>query len=307
MSERIAGDLRGIAAGLATALGVPVASAPSRRIAGGSINACFEWPSDAGPMFVKVAPSSGRAGGRGETGGFDAEVDGLEALRSARALRVPRVLGLGATPTHAFLAMEYLEFVPSSAAAEAALGAGLARQHRVSAGAFGWRRDNQIGRTPQVNTPNTDWVAFLRECRLGPQLALAARNGHGGLLQRRGARLSECLAQFFTSYTPIPALVHGDLWGGNWGAIGGTDPVIYDPAVHFADRESDIAMTRLFGGFGAAFYAAYAADWPLDAGASVRGDLYALYHVLNHLNLFGGGYAQQALALADRLLAELGA
>jgi fructosamine-3-kinase len=299
-------DFRVISAGLAATLGIRVAAEPSGAVGGGSVNACFRWQSDTGPLFVKLAASIADAG-LNAAQGFEAETDGLEALRACGALRVPRVLGRGATATHAFLALEYVEFVPASAAAEIAMGLGLARQHRHSAASFGWHLDNRIGRTPQRNTPSADWVAFLRECRLGPQLALAARNGHGGRLERRGTRLLECLEQFFASYTPFPALVHGDLWGGNWGATAEGEPVIYDPAVHFADRESDIAMTRLFGGFGAAFYAAYAGEWPLDAGAPVRGELYSLYHVLNHLNLFGGGYAGQAQRLIDTLLAELGA
>jgi fructosamine-3-kinase len=101
----------------------------------------------------------------------------------------------------------------------------------------------------------------------------------------------------------VPSLLHGDLWGGNWSADASGRPVIFDPAVYFGDREADLAMTRLFGGFGAAFYAAYAGAWPLEPGAAERTTLYNLYHVLNHLNLFGGGYLSQAQAMIDRLLA----
>src|SRR6185436_513565 len=110
-----------------------------------------------------------------------------------------------------------------------------------------------------------------------------------------GRRVCDRLDTFFRGYQPVPALLHGDLWGGNWAADPHGEPVVFDPAVYFGDREADLAMTRLFGGFSAAFYAAYEAAWPLDAGAGVRATLYNLYHVLNHFNLFGGGYEKQAL------------
>ena len=182
------------------------------------------------------------------------------------------------------------------------LGRRLARLHRVTGSRFGWDRDNTIGATPQVNTPGSDWIAFWREHRLGFQLGLAARNGHGGRLQQRGGQLMEKLPEFFRDCTPAPSLLHGDLWGGNAGFDASGDPVIYDPAVYYGDRETDIAMTELFGGFSADFYSGYNAEFPLDAGYAHRKDLYNLYHVLNHLNLFGGGYGAQAERMIDRLL-----
>ncbi len=124
--------------------------------------------------------------------------------------------------------------------------------------------------------------------------------------QDRGARLLESLDAFFTSYRPVPSLLHGDLWGGNWGTDTAGRPVVFDPAVYFGDRETDIAMTRLFGGFGNRFYTAYHSNWPLDQAAGTRRTLYNLYHVLNHLNLFGGSYLAQAEDMTARLLAELG-
>jgi fructosamine-3-kinase len=110
----------------------------------------------------------------------------------------------------------------------------------------------------------------------------------------------------FSSYRPVPSLLHGDLWGGNWGADRAQRPILFDPAVYYGDRETDLAMTRLFGGFGPAFYTAYQAAWPLDQAAGTRRTLYNLYHVLNHAHLFGGGYAVQALAMMRKLLAEIG-
>jgi len=148
-------------------------------------------------------------------------------------------------------------------------------------------------------------VAFFRERRLRYQLDLAARNGYSGQLQPLADELLERLDGLFTDYQPRPSLLHGDLWGGNWAAAEGGEPVIFDPAVYYGDREADLAMTRLFGGFGPDFYAAYQGAWALDAGAGVRCDLYNLYHVLNHANLFGDGYIPQARAIIRGLLAEL--
>ena len=137
-------------------------------------------------------------------------------------------------------------------------------------------------------------------------MQLAAAQGYGGSLQKQGEKLSEKLAGLFHGYQPQASLLHGDLWGGNAAADQHANPVIYDPACYYGDREADIAMTELFGGFGAEFYAAYQAEWPLDAGYKVRKTLYNLYHILNHLNLFGRGYLGQADAMLARLLAELG-
>jgi fructosamine-3-kinase len=180
------------------------------------------------------------------------------------------------------------------------------RQHRALQPAFGWYRDNTIGSTPQSNAWQDDWVTFLRERRLGYQLELAAENGFRGRLQQRGEVLLDALGEFFTTYRPVPSLLHGDLWAGNRTADEHGRPVIFDPAVYYGDREADVAMTRLFGGFGAGFYRAYEANWALDDGAGARTDLYNLYHVLNHLNLFGEGYLARALAMLDRLLAQAG-
>lgn len=237
---------------------------------------------------------------------LDAEADGLARLSATGALRVPRVLGAGADHAEAWLELEWLEMRTADAASDARLGESLARLHGSSGGAFGLERDNAIGATPQPNGPSADWIAFFGERRLAFQLGLAAQNGHLGAVLDRGRRLLEILPAFFTGYRPQPSLLHGDLWGGNRGTLADGTPVVFDPAVYYGDREADIAMTRLFAGFGPRFYAAYQAAWPLDAGAAERSDLYNLYHVLNHLNLFGGGYRARAEAMIDRLLATAG-
>lgn len=236
---------------------------------------------------------------------FAAEAQGLQELGRCRELRVPQPLCWGSAGGSAYLVMEYLEL--GGRGDGAALGAGLAALHRITRPEFGWVRDNTIGSTPQVNTPARDWIEFWREQRLRFQLELAARHGFGGRLQARGERLLATFPGLFAGYTPPASLLHGDLWGGNQAYTRTGEPAIFDPAVYYGDREADLAMTELFGGFGGDFYAAYRDHYPLDAGYAVRRKLYNLYHILNHLNLFGGGYLSQAQAMTDSLLGELSA
>ena len=252
------------------------------------------------PVFRKSLPFA-------ERWRLDAEVDGLARLARAEAIRVPRVLGQGASGGEAWLELEWLDLHAADASCDARLGAALARLHRVTGTTYGLERDNAIGAAPQPNAPCDDWARFWRGQRLGFQLERAADNGHGGRLLERGHRLLERIPAFFAGYRPQPSLLHGDLWAGNRGMLADGTPVIFDPAVYHGDREADLAMTRLFGGFGTRFYDAYAAEWPLDAGAATRVDLYNLYHALNHLILFGGGYRAMAEAMIDRLLAAAGA
>lgn len=287
------------AAALAAALGCDVAPRPQAAVHGGCINTCWRWETARGPVFVKAAA-------RDRAPMLEAERDGLLELRAAEAVRVPQPLALAESPDGALLALEWVDFGPGDAAADARCGEQLAWLHRAQADRYGLGRDNTLGSTVQRNGWRGDWVAFLREQRLGFQLDLALENGHGGRMQDRGRRLLEVVGVFFTTYRPVPSLLHGDLWGGNRGTDTAGQPVLYDPAVYYGDREADIAMTRLFGGFGPRFYAAYVATWPLDQAAGTRRDLYNLYHVLNHLNLFGGGYHAQAEGMIDRLLAAAG-
>ena len=183
--------------------------------------------------------------------------------------------------------MEHLDLSGDRQSASAQMGRQLALTHRVSTEEFGWHRDNTIGLTPQINAWHSDWISFFAHYRLGFQLKLARDNGYSDLMDP-GMRLADHMSGLFDGYSPLPALLHGDLWGGNWGASRSNEPVMFDPAVYYGDRETDLAMTRLFGGFPEDFYSAYQEVWPLDPGFRVREGLYKLYHVLNHLNLFGG-------------------
>jgi fructosamine-3-kinase len=283
-----------LASAVAAACGITIDAASLRPVGGGSINSAARLESDAGPVFLKTNDADGYEM-------FAAEAEGLAELAAADAVRVPRVYGLGVDAGRAWLLLEYLDLVPADDSCRRRLGAALAALHGHTAERHGWHRDNTIGATPQPNGRDDDWLRFLADKRIGFQLELAGRNGYGHALAADGEALLARLPVFFSGYTPVPSLLHGDLWGGNFAAVDG-EPVIYDPAVYYGDRETDIAMTELFGGFGPGFLAAYDEAWPLDHGYAVRRDLYQLYHVLNHLNLFGGGYLSQARSLLRRLL-----
>jgi len=177
--------------------------------------------------------------------------------------------------------------------------------HKTTSPQFGWSRNNTIGSTPQVNNYESSWIDFWQQHRLGFQLELARQKGASDALYTKGKELSAELEQLFIGYQPEASLLHGDLWSGNYAYLKNAEPVIYDPAVYYGDRETDIAMTELFGGFSTEFYSAYNEVWPLDKGYQQRKKLYNLYHILNHYNLFGGGYVLQAENMVDQLLASL--
>ena len=285
-----------IGAAISAATGVPFAAATLTPVGGGDINEAFAVSDGTRRYFVKANRATRLAM-------LEAEADALHALSATRSVRVPQPLCSGTAARQAFLVLEYLDLRGRGDAAR--LGTQLAQLHRVPQSRFGWAHDNWIGSTPQPNGWQHDWIAFWRERRLGFQLQLAAQNGYGGALQRDGEALLAGLEAFFDGYVPAPSLLHGDLWGGNHGFLADGAPVVFDPATYVGDRECDLAMSELFGGFAPDFYAAYRAAWPLDAGYAVRKTLYNLYHVLNHANLFGGGYAAQAARMTAQLLAEI--
>ncbi|OHC90093.1 MAG: hypothetical protein A3J87_03845 [Sideroxydans sp. RIFOXYB12_FULL_59_6] len=285
-----------VASAIADATQRPFLLQRATPVSGGDINqTCRLEGSDGSLYFLKLNAAQ-------QHGMFVAEAAGLQAIAATGAIRVPHVIAHGASKGASFLVLEHLPLGGRGDARR--LGEQLAALHRNTADQFGFAQGNFIGSTPQSNDWSNDWTDFWREQRLGFQLRLAAHNGYGGELQRQGARLMAALPDLFAGHTPQPCLLHGDLWGGNHGHLADGTPVIFDPAAYYGDRECDLAMTMLFGGFPADFYVAYQAAWPLDDGHAKRRELYILYHILNHANLFGGAYVRQAESMISALLAR---
>lgn len=288
--------LAAIGGRLGAALGRKVDLRSAQAVGGGCIHRAFRAADGGHSWFVKVNDAS-----RADL--FAAEADGLQELAQG-PLRVPQVICRGAAGGQSFLVLEWLTLAAGAARDYAKLGEQLARMHEMAGAQFGWRRDNYIGSTPQSNAADDSWPRFFGQARLAPQLARAGRNGHAALCAK-GEKLLEALPRLFGAHAPQPSLLHGDLWSGNAGFLDEGTPVVFDPAAYYGDRESDVAMTELFGGFPEDFYAAYRAHAPLDPGYRMRKTLYQLYHVINHANLFGGGYAAQAARMTAELLAEV--
>jgi fructosamine-3-kinase len=261
-------------------------------VGGGDINLAARVETAEGVCFVKW-------NNRPHPRMFEAEARGLRMLAGAQGVRVPRVIALVAQP--AALVLEWIEQGRDTAAAAEALGRGLAQQHRATADTFGLDHDNYIGSAPQHNTPAQSWIEFWRDRRLGAQRDLAQRTG--ALTPDRARlldRVMERLERWIDERVVAPSLLHGDLWGGNYLIDAQGQPVLIDPAVYYGDREAELAFTKLFGGFSPRFHAAYGEAWPLDQGYAERRDLYNLYHLLNHLNLFGEGYGSAVDAVLRR-------
>ena len=297
MAAPDAATWQAIAADLSSATGSPFTVSHAEPTGGGSINRAFRLECEGQHFFVKL-----NLAGRLEM--FEAEFAGLKELAATKTVRVPLPICCGSDAFFSWIVLEHLAF-GSGTSGMAALGAQLALLHRCSAANFGWNRNNTIGSTPQHNEWCDDWIVFLRERRIGFQLQLAQRNGYGGRLQSSGEKLCADLDAFFAGHRPKASFLHGDLWGGNAAVLADGEPAIFDPAVYYGDREADLAMTELFGGFPPAFYRGYDNAWPLDPGYRVRKQLYNLYHLLNHLNLFGGSYLATAQAAIDGLLGEI--
>ncbi|APV52274.1 hypothetical protein BWI17_03965 [Betaproteobacteria bacterium GR16-43] len=297
-------------------------------VAGGCIHKAFKLQGEDGggkrAYFVKA-----NAGEHAEM--FEAEANGLRAIANAAAIRVPKVVVLGSRARgndggendsrdedeHAWLVLEWLDLAPldmdapidpkpgAKVTPAARLGEALAAQHRAPQKKFGWGRHNFIGSSPQPNVWSDDWLSFWRTHRLQAQLRLAAHKRLPSKMIDRGERLLADAEILFRTYSPAKSLLHGDLWTGKAAALADGTPVVFDPAVYVGDREADLAMTELFGGFPKDFQAGYRAAWALDDGYSVRRNFYNIYHLLNHANLFGGDYVRESEKLIERVLAEL--
>jgi fructosamine-3-kinase len=266
-----------------------------RSVGGGCINHGYAVTDGASTYFVKLNQAS-------LVEMFEAEAHGLQQMLETHTIRVPKPICWGTASSSAYVVLEWIELGKSGGSvAWEEMGRQLAAMHQwAGMDKFGWDRNNTIGSTPQINSWTSNWAEFFAEHRIGYQLKLARRRG-GNF--SKGDRLLQAIPEILADRQPQPSLVHGDLWGGNAGFTASGSPVIFDPAAYWGDREVDIAMTELFGGFPAAFYRGYNEVFPLDKGYERRKSLYNLYHILNHFNLFGGGYGGQANGMIEKILA----
>ena len=256
-------------------------------VAGGDINEAFCLYTKQGKFFFKF--NSAALYPRM----FEMEAAGLETLAKTAFLKVPTVVALGEASEHQFLLMEWLEKGVMSPGFWKSFGHGLAELHQQTGSYFGWHSDNFIGSLRQINTPSSTWAAFYGEWRLIP---LAKRLYDTGAFSNDDIRLLEQVCKNLSLLFPEerPALLHGDLWSGNFMIEQSGVPAIFDPAVYFGHREMDLGMTRLFGGFDPLFYEAYNERFPLEKGWEKRVTLTQLYPLLVHAILFGGNYVESA-------------
>ncbi|MDJ0843191.1 MAG: fructosamine kinase family protein [Crocosphaera sp.] len=264
-----------------------------KSVSGGCINQGYCVIDSDNKYFVKINHAS-------QVEMFAAEALGLKEMAQTQAIRVPKPICWGMTERSSYIVLEWLEFGRSSNTSWEAMGRNLAKMHQYRGkNKFGWEQNNTIGSTPQVNNWTEKWADFFADHRIGFQLKLAARKGGNfGNYSQIVNKVREVLSYI----SPQPSLVHGDLWSGNVAVTEAGEPVILDPATYYGDREVDIAMTELFGGFPAAFYRGYNEVLPLEQGYKKRKTLYNLYHILNHFNLFGGGYGSQANFMIQEVL-----
>lgn len=281
--------------------GKPFSAATSRSVGGGCINSGYILTDGQQPYFVKLNQAA-------QIAMFEAEAAGLDEMAASHTIRVPKPICWGTANGSAYLVQEWLELGRGGDSTWAEMGRKLAAMHQWIPPAstqgtktieFGWQRNNTIGSTPQRNPWTQDWTEFWVKHRIGYQLQLA--NRRGGHFPK-GDRLLDAIPQLLEGHYPQPSLVHGDLWSGNAATTTTGEPVIFDPATYYGDREVDLAMTELFGRFPSEFYQGYNEVFPVDSGYQRRKVLYNLYHILNHFNLFGGGYASQANHMIDQLL-----
>ena len=288
-----------ISEGIKACFGESVTIKDSSFVGGGDINEarCLQL-SNGERIFVKSNSIKNK-------GFFEAEEIGINAIARAEVIQVPKLLfrGIDESAGNAFLAMEYIRGANRVQGFWEEFGQSLADMHLadtsgfVSGGKFGFDTDNYIGATVQINSPRKTWVDFFRECRLEPQFKMAESYFDSSTI-RNILKLLDKLSELLIE-PEQPSLLHGDLWSGNY--IVGNDGKAWliDPAVYVGHAEADLAMTELFGRFPSEFYYAYSTVNPIDAGYKDRRDLYNLYHLTNHLNLFGGTYLSAVLSTID--------
>ena len=278
-------------------LGRTIVFSRIQPVSGGDIHSAFSVSVDnEKPLFIKINTEDAYPV-------FISEAESLAAISATRSILTPELICHGQTDQHSYLVMEYLSL--SLSGGEYVLGQQLATLHQVSTQnakqPFGFDNDNYIGLTPQKNLWSASWSDFWIEQRFTPQLQLAYQNGFHAQLEPLETALFHTSKQLLSNHFPAVSLVHGDLWSGNK-AYQHQTPVIFDPACYYADREVDIAMTELFGGFPDKFYRGYNDVWPLERTYRQRKTLYNLYHMLNHLNLFGSGYLNSVEQMINKVI-----
>jgi len=265
-------------------------------VGGGSINSSYHVSgTDGREFFIKLNSASLETM-------FQVEFDSLNELSQAlktSAMNIPQPICFGSIDSKSYLVLEYLAMTSSGDSKK--MGQALAQMHRITVRQYGWYQNNIIGSTPQSNQTHNDWVTFWREERMLPQFEMLYNKGYKKYLQPLADNLLHNLDSLLADHTPEASLLHGDLWSGNYAFTKQGQPVIFDPALYYGDRETDLAMTELFGGFNQDFYHSYNDSWPLDKGYQKRKTLYNLYHILNHANLFGTSYLNQAMSMMARL------
>jgi len=270
----------------------------AHAIRGGDSHQAYQLHTPEKNYFLKLSPEHNHLM-------LETEMHNLNALSQSQTLTCPLALASGIYNEQAWLLMEFIPLTDQGD--DFQRGRSLAFMHHHinhDSQPFGWFEDNFIGQNRQSNPWSFSWTEFYGQQRLGPQLELSQLRGAPSSLYQSGLELIELLPFWFQNYQPEASLLHGDLWGGNSAFDPTGEPIFFDPACYYGDRETDMAMTELFGGFSPAFYKGYDSLFPLDKGYPQRKNLYNLYHILNHFNLFGGHYAEQAENSIQQLIQQ---
>ena len=265
----------------------------TRSVGGGCINQGYRVIGSNNNYFVKLNQAS-------KVEMFHAEALGLKQMYKTQTITIPQPICWGVAGNSSYIVLEWLNLGRGNNSSWLEMGRQLAQMHQQgTADKFGWEMNNTIGSTPQINTWMDNWANFFAEQRIGYQLRLAKTKG-GNFIDTE--KVINAVRAKLAVRNPEASIVHGDLWSGNADITADGEPTIFDPATYYGDRETDIAMTELFGGFPAAFYQGYNQQWQLDSGYQQRKPIYNLYHILNHFNLFGGGYASQAQRMIQQIV-----
>ena len=283
-----------IARSISQSTGAEFAIANTKSVGGGCINQGYRISSNDAEYFVKLNQAS-------QIEMFVAEAVGLKQMFATNTITIPKPICWGTAENSSYIVLQWLNLAGGGSENWTEMGRQLAAMHRQGkSDRFGFEVNNTIGSTPQINTWMDNWADFFAEQRIGYQLKLAKRKG--GNFPDTDNIVNAVKNRLRDRLFPEASILHGDLWSGNAAITADGAPVIFDPATYYGDRETDLAMTELFGGFPAAFYSGYNEVWQLNSGYQQRKSIYNLYHILNHFNLFGGGYGSQAARIIKQMV-----